>query len=84
MPGREAAFRVTDMSAMPGGPVPLRILLPAPAPPPHGPWNTFFPPTPQQLQGGKGGVEGGADGVQISCLFVLEVGCLLIIRWVHI
>lgn len=68
----EAAFLVTGM---PGGSCTFED------PTPRAP-GTLLPS--QQLQGGKGGVQGGAHRVQISCLFVLEVGCLLIIRSVYI
>lgn len=56
----------------PGGPVYKRL------PPPWVPGNLFS--FPLLLLGGKGGVQGGAGGTQISYLFVLEVGCLLIIK----
>lgn len=57
----------------PDGPLLLRL----PPPPPRAPRK--LSPLPQQLLGGKGGDQGGADGAQISYLFVLEVGRLLII-----
>lgn len=82
VPGREEAFLVT---------VPLFIqatwVLPGTFEEPT-PWllESFLPSPISNLQlpGGAGRVQGGAGGAQICYLFVLEVGCLLIIRWVYI
>lgn len=80
MPGREEVL-LSDSSLPCPGHLHARgsyLLLESFLPFPLSPLST---PT---LGGGKGEVQGGAVGVRIFYLFILEVGCLLIIEWVYV
>lgn len=82
-PGKWEAFLATvpsfaQAALMPDGPFLLRIL------PPEAPWKALSPPPNSCKVGGEESRVGLGDGAQISYLFVLEVGRLLITGWVDI
>lgn len=82
-PGKWEAFLATvpsfaQAALMPDGPFLLGI------PPPEAPWKALSLPPNSCKVGGEESRVGLADGAQISYLFVLEVGPLLITGWVDI